>query len=477
MHQYPKTVQSWIGGGAVAGSGPSQEKYAPASGVKLADVAAAGESELARALTSASDAFPLWAATPLSERALILKKAAELIKERAQEAASIIAQECGRPDAEVMGEVGGASVSGTYFTGELARFEPIPLPTSHPRRTVELVRAPVGVGALYVPFNTPLAQIAAKTFPALLCGNAVILKAHELTPYIPVWFAQVLKDAGVPDGVFNVLQGTGAGIGALIASHADVSFISFTGSSSTGARIVEASAPRLAKVSIEAGGKNPFIVCDDADLLLAVNFAVASAFVDSGQRCAAASRFLIYEGVYDTFKQAFIEKARAMRIGVGDADMGALISEERLNALLAAVQESQNRGVTIALGGKRNGDQGYFMQPTVLENVKETDPLWRQELFGPVVIFRKVSGYDEALRLAKDSPYRLSSAIHTRTLDVAKKFAREYRAGVVRINGPTFGSEPHMPFGGPGLSGNGWREPGVTALDFYANWQQVSVDS
>lgn len=475
--QYPDVCGHWIAGRDVYPQ-PREHvpKFAPATGEIICDVICGTDADLSGALAAAEGAFPEWSARPVEERAGIIRTAADLILTKKDECAAVLALECGRPDTEVAGEVGSAHASGVYFSGLLEQFEPVVLKSTNPKRVVNLVRDPIGVGALFVPFNTPLAQIAAKAFPALLSGNAVILKAHEYVPYTPILFAHILKEAGVPDGVFNVLQGVGAGIGAAIVAEPRIQFISFTGSSVTGARIVAGSAGRLAKVSVEAGGKNPFIVCDDANLEKALADGIASAFVDSGQRCAAATRFLVFEGVYDEFIRMFVEKTKGMRIGVGDADMGALISGEKMKSLIAQIEAAKDRGVIVQTGGARALDMGFFMQPTVLENVGEGDLLWRDELFGPVAIFKKVTGYDEALRCANDSPYRLSSAIHTQNAAMGERFARDYRTGVVRINGPTFGSEPSMPFGGPGLSGNGWREPGFTALDFYSEYKQISRD-
>jgi aldehyde dehydrogenase (NAD+) len=405
----------------------------------------------------------------------------ELLAAQASEAAEILRTECGRPDKEASGEVAGVIASAQFFASLEKEFASAPMDSSNPKRRVRIERSPIGVGALYTPFNTPLSQIASKVFPAILCGNAVILKAHELTPYIGVWFAHLLSEAGVPAGIVNVLQGDGESIGAPLARHSGIAFISFTGSSATGARIVESSASRLAKVSIEAGGKNAMVICDDADLDRSADYACASILVDNGQRCAATSRLIVFDAVYEAFLTKLLERIDAMKIGPeGDASVGALISRDRRDAVLAACAEAVQRGARIMRGGHAlTGDtygDGYFMEPTLIEGVDASDPIAQTELFGPVAVLFRVGSIQEAITIANNSPYRLASAIHTKRQAYIDAFSRAHLTGVMRINGPTFGSEPHMPFGGPGLSGNGWREPGVAALNFYADLRQVSED-
>ena len=474
---YPTKISHWIGGKEYSSDQATIDKHAPATGNILTKVPSAGAAELARAIAAAQQGFEQWSHIGIVQRADILRRAAALLLEKKAEVAEIIMLECGRPRKDVEGEISAAYECGMFFAGEGRRLYSSTLQSSNEKRSVTLVRDSIGVGALFTPFSTPLSQVAWKTFPALLCGNAVILKAHECAPYLPVWFAKVLQEAGVPDGVYNVLQGTGEGIGTLLSESPAIQFISFTGSSDTGARILEKSAKNLTKVSIEGGGKNPFIVLADADLEKACADGVASAYVDSGQRCAAASRFIVADEVYDAFLRMFITRAAALRIGAGeDDDMGAIISEARLNAILAAVESAKKDGATVALGGARAGAAGYFMQPTVLEEADPKSPISQTETFGPVALFYRVKGIEEAKQLAEDSSLRLSSAIHTRDINAALSFAHEYKSGVVRVNGPTFGSEPHMPFGGPKRSGNGWREPGPTAIDFYSELKQISVD-
>jgi aldehyde dehydrogenase (NAD+) len=349
--------------------------------------------------------------------------------------------------------------------------------SANPNREVTLVRTSVGVGALFTPFNSPFVLVTGKLFPALLCGNAVVLKAHELAPYAPILAVRLFIEAGVPADLIAVLQG-GADVGEMVVTDPRVQFVSFTGSSRGGASILATTAPRLTRVSIEAGGKNPMVICADADLDKALADATASITVDAGQRCASTSRLIIAHEIYEKFRERLIERFATLTGGTRESDtVGAIISEERLQSLLTAVSDVRTRGAVVTYGGERIGTKGFFMQPTILENVSPDDPLSQAELFGPIVILYRVKNLDEAIAIANNSPYRLSSAIHTQDMQKAARFAREHGAGVTRINGPTFGSESHMPFGGEGLSGNGWREPGVEALNFYSSLRQVSFDN
>ncbi len=482
MATYPDMVPSWIGGRETHTPGETIDKFAPHTGEKIAEIACATGVELESAISAARGAYVSWSGMKVEDRIAVLRRATELLRDREADARALVRLECGRPEKELGGEVNAAITAGAFFS-ELAReFEPKPLSSSNPTRRVETTRTPVGVGALFTPFNTPLAQVAAKMFPALLGGNTLVLKAHELTPYIGVWFARLLQDAGLPDGACNVVQGRGSGIGAALVQHPAVQFISFTGSSRTGALIVQSSAERLAKVSIEGGGKNPFVVCADADIAKAVADAAASMMVDNGQRCAAASRFIVFESVYGTFRAMLVDAISSLKVGPEpESDVGALISRDRLEAVLHAVLSARNRGATLTCGGERivrdACKAGYFMQPTLLEDVSVEDSIAQEELFGPVAVLFRVRDLDEAIAIANNTRYRLSAAIHTRSPETAERFRIAHGSGVFRINGPTFGSEPQMPFGGPGLSGNGWREPGLQALDFYTNLQQVSSDT
>ena len=478
MIKYPKLVTHWIGGREVEGDlNYFFDKLNPATGEKLGDVVKGTLDDVNVAIEKSVQAFSAWSRLAVSERSEILKKAVKLIDERKQELAEIVSQECGKSLKDSLGEVNAAVACGSFIANAADSFEPEVLKSNNPSRTVSLVRMPIGVSLLITPFNNPSASVAWKVFPALFCGNTVIIKSHEDTPYVAVWFAKVFKEAGLPDGVLSVIQGAGSDVGSALVADGRVALISFTGSFQTGRLVIKNSADRLAKVSIEAGGKNPFVVCDDANIDWAVNLSVESAFVDGGQRCAAASRVIVFESVYEEFKEKFLTAVSKLKVGVTeDSNYGAIISEKRLNQILGYVDRARERGVKVLTGGQRVIGQGFFVEPTVLEGASLKDEVSCDEIFGPVVNLYKVKNLDEAIDLANATAFGLSGAIHTKDEKSAQKFIAGYRSGVVRVNGPTHGSEPNMPFGGIGLSGNGWREPGLKAFDFYADWRQISID-
>jgi aldehyde dehydrogenase (NAD+) len=477
---YPKLVPHWIADVEVMPKdGTTFEKRNPATDDVIAQVARGGAAEVAHAVSSAAGACEEWARTPVPKRGAILGRAAQLLREREQEFGEIIQAETGKPWKNAVAEVGSSAELAVFMEGEGSRLYGKTLPSPIPNRTVQTLRSPIGICAGIMPFNSPLAGIAWKAFPALLCGNAIVAKSHELTPYTAVAFGRLLKDAGLPVGVYGAVQGFGPDAGAPLVQDDRVGVVSFTGSSVTGKLIQKMVSSRdvLAKVCLELGGKNPFVVCDDADLDLAVELAVASAFIDAGQRCASGSRILVFDRVYDAFRTAFLARVATLKIGSGpDDECGPVISRANLERLIAQVKGAVDRGAGLAAGGAAAKPRGYYMQPTVLENVPHSDEVSQHELFGPVTCLYRVSGFDEALRLANGTHYGLTGAIHTASLHRAQEFITRYQGGLVSINGATFGSGPHMPFGGVKNSGNGFREPGTEALDVYTELKTVVIN-
>ncbi len=479
MVWFPKVVSHWINGKEV----DSTHRYLfpklnPVTGMMLRQVTRGEKNDVSSAITSAVAAHEEWSARSVLDRAKILREVVLLMRDHKEEIAEIVALECGKSLKSARSEVDAVIECGFFFAGEGQRFEGSILPSGQWNRSIQLVRQSVGVGVLITSFNNPLAGIAWKLFPALLCGNTVVVKSHEYAPYTPVWLATIFAKAGLPDGVLSVVHGFGSDVGTALVSDSRVSFISFTGSLKTAQSIVRAAAENGTKVMIETGGKNPFVVCDDANIVYAAACALQGAFVDAGQRCAATSRIIVFDSVYEKFKNTFLALVAEMQIGVADSDYyGAVVSEKRMNEILADVHGAVERGAILLTGGYRTVDtNGYFIAPTVLENVSPGDEISYKEIFGPVVALYRVKDLNEAIDLANDSDYKLSGAIHTTNIHRAHEFVNRYRAGVVRVNGTTHGSEPHVPFGGVGISGNGWREPGAKALDFYSEWKQISWD-
>jgi len=354
---------------------------------------------------------------------------------------------------------------GLFVAGEGRRSYGRTMPATMAHRAVSTWRRPVGVAGLIASFNTPLPNLAWKVLPAVFCGNAAVFKPSEHVPASAYDFATVCYEAGLPPGVLNVVQGLGAEVGAAIVEHSAVDLVSFTGSAATGRWVNETAGRRLAKVCLELGGKNALVVCDDGDLDTAVRWSLASAFSNAGQRCAAASRIVVFDTVYEAFRERLVAGAREL-------EPQPVISEEALERQLAALRGS---GATLLAGGERLDRPGWFLPPTIVEGVAPDAEISSTELFGPIAILYRVAGFDEAVALVNDSPYGLTAAIHTASVHRAMRFAELARAGVVVVNGGTHGSEPHMGFGGVGQSGTGWKEAGVEALDVYSNVVYVNV--
>lgn len=478
---YPQIVPHWIADVEVTPKDTAFfEKRNPANDQVIANVVRGGAAEVAHALSSAAGAAEAWSRTPVPKRGSILGRAAQLLREREQLFGEIVQAETGKPWKNAVAEVGSSADLAIFMEGEGSRLYGKTLPSPIPNRTVQTLRSPIGICAAIMPFNSPLAGVAWKVFPALLCGNAVVVKSHELTPYTAIAFGQLLKDAGLPVGVYGAVQGYGPDAGAPLVQDHRVGVVSFTGSSATGKLIQKMVSGRdvLAKVCLELGGKNPFVVCDDADLELATDLAVASAFIDAGQRCASGSRIIVFDAIYDAFRSMFLAKVANVKLGSGpDDECGPVISRANLDRLIAQVSGAVSRGATLVAGGQSAAmGNGYYMQPTVLEGASPNDAVSQCELFGPVTCLYRVKGFDEALRLANGTHYGLTGAIHTTSLHRAQEFIAHYQGGLVSINGATYGAGPHMPFGGVKNSGNGFREPGTEALDVYTELKTVVIN-
>jgi acyl-CoA reductase-like NAD-dependent aldehyde dehydrogenase len=483
---YPRQVLHWIADAEVASCGPESEqafleKRSPADDQVLAQVARGTVDDVALAVDLASTAADSWGRVPVPRRGEILGRAAALLRAKEGEFGEIIQAETGKPWKNAVAEVGSSADLGVFMEGEGSRSYGKTMPSPIANRTVRTLRSPIGVCAAIMPFNSPLAGIAWKVFPALLCGNAVVVKSHELTPYTAVAFGKLLLEAGLPGGVYSALQGSGPDVGLPLVRDDRVGIVSFTGSTATGKLIQKAVSERrvLAKVCLELGGKNPLVVCDDAEMTLAVEQAVASAFVDAGQRCASGSRIIVFRHVYDDFRHALIKRAEAMKVGSGPQDdCGPVISRQSLDRLIGAVEGAVKRGARLLTGGRavETLGPGYYMAPTVLENVAFDDELSQTELFGPVTCLYRVKDFDEAITVANSTNFGLTGAIHTLNNNRIEEFISRYRGGLVSINGPTYGAGPHMPFGGVKNSGNGFREPGTEALDVYTEWKTVVVN-
>lgn len=475
------TIHNLIGGKATAAaSGDWAERRSPVDGSVIAEFARSRHEDAEHAVASGRYAQPSWGARSPVERGTIIRGAAELLKANGDALVDLVCREMGKPRRDAVAELDAAVEMGYFVAGEGRRFYGRTTTSAMPYKDVFLARVPVGIAALIVASNTPLPNYAWKVFPALLCGNAAVLKPSEDTPASAELFGRLMLAAGVPPGVLNIVHGLGPEIGAALVEHPGVDLVSFTGSSGTGRWIQATAGARLAKVSLEMGGKNPFVVCEDAPLPAAARAAAKSAFSNAGQRCAAGSRIIVVEGVYDEFQALLVDETRRLRVGVdNDADLGPVVNERSLGRILAAVDAARRHGATILTGGVRLRGPGYdggcFMEPTLIADIERGADASQSELFGPVACLYRVEGFVEALACANDSAYGLTAAIHTRSVHRAMTFARGVQAGMVVVNGPTYGSEPHMPFGGVKQSGNGFREAGTESLDVFSEWKNISI--
>jgi aldehyde dehydrogenase (NAD+) len=477
----PETIPNHVNGEDRTAAGcESFTKIDPATGRPLCRVARSRAEDVEAAVAAARAAQPAWAARSPVERGAVLRTIAQLMQAHRRELAAIVARETGKSLKDALGETDAATEMGFFVAGEGRRFYGRTTTSALANRTAMTIRQPLGVAGLIIAANTPMANVAWKAFPALVCGNAAIMKASEDTPATAWAWGVLAEEAGVPPGVYNTVHGFGEEAGAPLVEHPGVAVVSFTGSCEVGRWIAATCGRRMAKVCLELGGKNPFIVCDDADLDLAVGWALGSAFSNAGQRCASGSRIIVFDAVYGEFRRRFVAAAETLRVGPGDDDFyGPVINEGQLRQMLAAVERARAAGAVVLTGGRRLDDpdhrDGFYVAPTIIENAAMDAEITRSELFGPITCLYRVRGFDEALAFADDSPFGLTAAIHTRDLNRAMAFVARIRAGVASINGGTYGSEPHMPFGGLRQSGNGWREAGTEALDVYSDWKTVYI--
>lgn len=457
------------------------EKINPHSGQPICRVARSRAQDIDDAVSAAQNAQRAWANLPPVKRGLILHEVVLALKQHRETIARIVALETGKSFKLALGETDGAIELGLFYASEGQRLYGRTTTSGAANRLAMTVRQPLGVAGLIIAANTPIANTAWKVFPALICGNAAVLKAAEDTPATSWIFAKLAHAAGLPVGVLNVVHGFGEEAGAPLVSHPRVDVLSFTGSSAVGRFIGRVAGEQLKRVSLELGGKNPFVVCDDADLENAVKWALLSAFSNAGQRCAAATRMIVFDAVYEKFRDLLVERAAKLRVGPGDDDdFGPVINAEQLENMLGAVERAKQNGVRILCGGTRlTADahrNGFYMAPTLIENADAHAEISTTELFGPIALLYRVKNFEEALALANDSPYGLTACIHTASVHRAIEFSQRVQAGVAIVNAGTYGSEPHMPFGGVKQSGNGSREPGTEALDIYSNLKDIYLN-
>jgi acyl-CoA reductase-like NAD-dependent aldehyde dehydrogenase len=477
----PRDIPNWLDGRQVPARGLAWvDKRNPATGEVTARLARSGAADIEAAIAGAKAAQPAWAAAPGVQRGEVIHRIANTMHDARDWIASIVALETGKSPKNALGETDGAIQLARFYAGEGQRLYGRTTTSGTPNRSAMTIRAPIGVAGLIMAANTPIANVAWKVFPALICGNAAVVKPSEDTPLTAWAVGHCAQQAGLAPGLLQIIQGLGSECGPPLVGNADVGVVSFTGSTAVGREIARTVADRVGRVSLELGGKNAFVVCDDADLEAAATWACLSAFSNAGQRCAAGSRMLVFDAIYEQFRERVLAKVAALKVGPTDADdFGPVINQRQLTNMLAAVERAVAAGARVICGGSRLLDDahrgGYYVAPTLLEGASPRDEISMVELFGPISCLYRVRDLGEAVDFANDSPYGLTAAIHTRNLHRAWSFAQRVQTGLVSINAGTFGSEPHMPFGGNKLSGNGTREPGTEALDIYSSLKSVYV--
>ena len=434
------------------------------------------------AVQAASDAFDGWRLMPAPKRGELLYRLGEILAGRKEEIARLMTREMGKILKETRGDVQEGIDTAFYAAGEGRRLFGDTVPVELPNKFGMSIRQPIGVCGLITPWNFPMAIATWKMFPALICGNTVILKPASDTPASAVKLVEAVLEAGVPAGVVNLVHGTGSGVGIPMVEHPDVRLISFTGSSAVGKDIATRCGPQLKRLSLELGGKNAQIVMADADLGLALEGVLWGAFGTTGQRCTATSRLIIHKPIKEKFLKMLVERAKQIRIGSGldgATEMGPLVNEGQLETVMKYVEIGKKEakllcgGNRLSAGAHRNG---WFYEPTIFAEVAPRARIAQEEIFGPVLSVIDASDLEDAIRILNDTRYGLSSSIYTRDINAAFRAIRDIEAGITYVNGPTIGAEVQLPFGGVKDTGNGHREASHTVLDTFSEWKSVYVD-
>lgn len=465
-------------------SGRTFENRNPASWDEVVGVFPKSNAEdLKLAIDAAKKAYPKWRAIPWPKRSEIMRKVAEIMVAKKEELSRLMTREMGKVINETRGDTQEGIDTALYASTEGRKYFGYTLPSELPNKSCWTRRDPLGVWGLITPWNFPIAIPTWKSFPCLLSGNTAVIKPATYTPACVGELGVILQEAGVPDGVFNVVYGGGSEIGEGLLSHPDIVGISFTGSSDIGKRIGEMCGKTLKRCSLELGGKNGQVVLEDADLDLALEGVLWGAFGTTGQRCTATSRLIVEAPVYDKFVEMLKTKAQTLKLGNGleeDVDVGPLVSESQRETVHSYVEIGQKEGARLITGGAPYTEgvcaKGWFYKPTVFADVTPNMRIAQEEIFGPVLSVIKAKDYKEAIDILNGTVYGLSSSVYTRDLVKAHKAIEQAETGIVYINAPTIGAECHLPFGGMKNTGNGHREGGWTAYEIFTEIKTVYID-
>lgn len=450
---------------------------------ELGEFPASDGRDVEKAVAAADRAFREWSRVPAPKRGELLFEVAERMKKRKEEISQIMTREMGKVLKEARGDVQEGIDMTYYIAAEGRRLLGYTTPSELPNKHCLAMRRPIGRVAAVTPWNFPIAIPTWKIMPALVAGNTVVWKPATDTPRCAYELAKIFDEAGLPKGVLNLVCGGGRDAGVPLCQHPQIDMISFTGSSDTGREIYQYGAVKLGQVHLELGGKNPIIVLEDGDLDLAVEGVIWSAFGTTGQRCTACSRLIIEAGVYEKLLEKLVDRTKKLRLGNGlDAktDVGPVVNRSSLENIARYVEIGVKEGAKLLCGGQivKDGDfaRGFFFQPTIFADVSPDMTIFQEEIFGPVLSVSRAQDYADAIRLANNTSFGLSSSIYTQNVHTAHRAIDDLESGITYINSGTIGAEVHLPFGGVKHTGNGGREAGLAAIDEYTEWQTVYVD-
>jgi lactaldehyde dehydrogenase/glycolaldehyde dehydrogenase len=453
----------YVNGRWQEGQGGRRQVISPTTGQPFAEVTEATEAQLQEAISAARSALPHWSARSPLDRARYMKRIAALVRRDADRLARIIVMEQGKPLNEARGEVGGTAEFFDYFAEFARRIQGEILPSDAADEQIWIQRVPVGVVGAIIPWNYPSALVSRKVAPSMIAGDTIVLKPHEITPLSALEMARIFDEAEVPAGVVNIVCGAGGTVGQAMSSSPDFDLLTMTGSVPTGKRIMKAAAEHLTPVSLELGGKAPFIVMPDCDLDLAVRAAATSRYMNCGQVCICNERTLVHRQVYDEFVERFVAFSRGLRLGdpmQTSTDLGPKVSLDELEKVERIVDEAVRSGAKVALGGGRPHDPptsgGYWYSPTILTGVDPSMPIMQREIFGPVLPIMPFADFDEALRIANASRYGLSAYLYTQHMPTIMKAVRQVEFGEIYVNrvGPESLQGFHVGYGDSGVGGD-----------------------
>ena len=473
---------NYVAGSWVKGATASRNVNPSNTADVIGEYAQADAAQVRTAIAAARSAFPDWSRGNIQARADALDRIGSEILARREELGTLLSREEGKTKPEGIGEAARAGNIFKFFAGECLRLSGEIVPSVRPGIRVEITREPVGVIGIITPWNFPIAIPAWKIAPALAYGNCVVFKPADLVPGSAWALAEIIARGGLPAGVFNLVMGRGSVVGEILATDPGVDAVTFTGSQGVGARVAQHCAARLAKVQLEMGGKNPQVVLDDANLDVAVDCALQSAFFSTGQRCTAASRLIVTEGIHDRFVAALAEKMKALNVDdalKSGTQVGPVVDQTQLDQDLMYIESGRAEGARLVTGGERlrKAQDGFYFAPALFTDSSPSMRINREEIFGPVASVIKAKDYEQALAIANDTPFGLVAGIATTSLRMAQHFQRNAETGMVMVNLPTAGVDYHVPFGGRKGSSYGPREQGRYAAEFYTTVKTSYVNA